>query len=349
MEIAMAIITSFIASFLFFAFFQYIPEKGKYGRIRPRIEVELMEISDALFFYLETPLRHSQHFASLFQKRIKYGTLTKDDFEICLYNKCLNETYLFDESAGKMEIVGPRLQKQANEISKKIQQVLMNQQYLSASEILIIEDINRLLFVYEYEGNAVDKIGKLTVRPINPSISYMSENFSKLLSLYRELRQLMFKYKHIKNEKRQGKQKFFSLQWDNISDRINQQDYKEAERLIRKLSNEEWSDFQNSILKFLLLQVYIETERIQEAKEILTELLNDPKRDRLVYSRGSLECIRDKAELMDVCTSLCTEDEIIEWNRSVDQEKKMLESFIAQNTELKQYYAEKEKNTPPIR
>ena len=53
MEIIVAIFTSFIASVVFYVCFQLIPEKRRYNRIRPRIEVELMEISDTLFFYIE--------------------------------------------------------------------------------------------------------------------------------------------------------------------------------------------------------------------------------------------------------------------------------------------------------
>ena len=122
MEIIVAIFTSFIASVVFYVCFQLIPEKRRYNRIRPRIEVELMEISDTLFFYIELPFRYNIHFASLFQTDIKEKGLSKEDFEIGLYNKCLNETYLFDENADKLMVIGNEQKKFADQISNKIQQ-----------------------------------------------------------------------------------------------------------------------------------------------------------------------------------------------------------------------------------
>ena len=48
-SIIVAIVTSFIASVVFFLIFEYIPKRKEYHKIRPRIEVELMEISEHFF------------------------------------------------------------------------------------------------------------------------------------------------------------------------------------------------------------------------------------------------------------------------------------------------------------
>ena len=193
----MAVITSLIASIIFYLVFQFIPERKKRNKIRPRVEIELTEIADQLFFYLEIPLHYDLHFASQFQDRIKSGSLSAEDYELFLYSKCLNESYLYDRNKSKLIVCGHKLREYADQTSEKIHQVMLNQNYLSAEEILIIEDINRLLHTYDYDWSAVDEINGIKLYPVNPTISYMHENFHKLLVLYIDLRNILHFRKHV--------------------------------------------------------------------------------------------------------------------------------------------------------
>lgn len=79
MEVGIAIVTSFIASVVFYFFFQFIPERKKYKTIRPRLELELVEMAFSLYFYLEVPFRHNIHSPSFFQKEIEKQLLEKPD------------------------------------------------------------------------------------------------------------------------------------------------------------------------------------------------------------------------------------------------------------------------------
>ena len=343
MNILIAVITSLVASIVFYLFFQLIPEKNRYRRIRPRIEIELTEIASSLFFYLEEPFRYNTHFASFFQDEMCNGFINKKDFELGLYNKCLNESYLFDENKGKMIVVGNILKKYADEISKKIHQVLLNQQYLTSNEILIIEDIDRLLYTHSYDSNATDQIGNRIFRPVNPSLSYMCHTFYKLYLLWLELRQVMFKYSYIKKECRQGREKYFGLKWSYVKFLVANKDYKRANQELNRLSRDQNTDFQQQVLRSYSLRINLETGKLKQAKTLLKKLLIDFSRDNLVYMRGFLNCIINNEEMMELCSSLCSAEEIKEWLSEVTREKMQKEAFLNQNQMLKDYYEKKEK------
>jgi len=349
MSILIAILTSLVASVVFYIFFDFIPNRIKYKRIRPRVEVEITEICDQLFFYLDSAMHHEEHVPSFFQSEIQEGAMTEDDFEIGLYNKCLNRSYCLDDQASKMIFIGATLEIYAKRISSKIQQVLMNQAFLSPEEILIVEDIDRLLYTYLYNNNAVEKIGTVTVVPINPTISYMRHNFYQLYELYIQLSKEMFRYKHIADETRQGKMRYLNLNRRQILYLLNKQKYKEAKKALRKLLNKHKEKNQDEItINALLLRYYVETGNKTNASELLRKFLNNPKRDKLVYERGRLQCIRSDPELMSIVMANCQEDEIDYWNKVVSSEENQKNSFISQNKELKRFYEEKRKSNSTI-
>ena len=348
MNILMAIITSLVASIVFYLFFQLMPERIRYRRIRTRIEAELTEIASSLFFYLEEPFRYDMHSASFFQDEMCNGFITKRDFELGLYNKCLNESYLFDENRDKMMVVGNVLKKHADETSKKIHQVLLNQHYLTSNEILIIEDIDRLLYTHLYDSNASTQVQNYILRPLNPTLSYMGHTFYKLYLLWLELRQVMFKYSYIKREKRQGREKFFGLKWSYVKFLVANKEYKRAKKEIKKLSRLQITDFQQQVLRSYCLRINLENGELKQAKELLKKMLTDFSRDNLIYMRGFLNCIIDNEEMMDLCSSLCPIEEIKEWLCTVEREKRQKEAFLNQNQMLKEYYEKKSKQQPRI-
>ena len=339
----MAVITSLVASIVFYLFFQLMPEKIRYRRIRPRIEVELTEIASSLFFYLEEPFKCNMHSASFFQDDLCNGFINKRDFELGLYNKCLNESYLFDENKDKMVVVGNVLKKQADEVSKKIHQVLLNQHYLTSNEILIIEDIDRLLYTHLYDSKASTQVQNYILRSVNPSLSYMCHTFYKLYHLWLELRQIMFKYSYIKMERRQGCEKYFALRWSYVNFLVANKVYKRAQKEIKRLSRNQNTDFQQEVLHSYSLRINLENGDLKQAKTLLKKILTDFSRDKLIYMRGFLNCIINNEEMMDLCSSLCPSEEIKEWLCVVEREKLQKEAFLNRNQMLKDYYEKKSK------
>lgn len=338
LSIGTAIATSLLASVIFYIIFDLKPTKKKYRKIRPRIEVELMEITESLFFFIEISLKHNKHFASFFQQEITDGSLEDSDFELCLYNKCLSEDYLFDENANALIVVGPELQKKADQLSSQIQQVLISQAFLTPEEILIIEDIHRLLHVYSYDMKAVDDLGGIKTRVVNPTISYMHGTFKKLLTLRNELRGELYRCKLIHEEKRQGNTRYFTLQTEFARQLINNQDYSKASAILRKLYRDNLTVFQKCVIRLIQLRIAIETNDTDHAKETLVQILKDNSRESLVTLRGYLQCVHTNTELMELCTALCSQQEITKWEDAVKQESLAKERFLNQNRKLKSYY-----------
>lgn len=265
-----------------------------------------------------------------------------------MYNKCLNESYLFDENKDKMIVIGKILKKQADEVSKKIRQVLLNQQYLTSSEILIIEDIDRLLYTHLYDSNAFDQIGNYILRPVNPTLSYMSHNFYKLYLLWIELRLIMFKYSYIKKECRQGYETFMGLKLSYVKFLVLNKEYKKAKKEIKKLSRGSITAFQQETLNSYNLQINLEKGNIKQAKTLLESILTDFNRDNLVYIRGFLKCIIGNENMMKQCSLLCPTEEIKEWLNEVEREQKQKETFVHQNKILKEFYEKKLKSQPRL-
>ena len=66
-----SIVTSLIASFLFWIVFNLIPWICKYIRIRPRVEKDIMDIKTHLLFFIDIPFLQSVHSPSVFQPDIE--------------------------------------------------------------------------------------------------------------------------------------------------------------------------------------------------------------------------------------------------------------------------------------
>jgi hypothetical protein len=347
-EVLTAIVTSLIASVVFYIVFQYIPERLKYRKIRPRIEVELTEIASSLYFYLNYAFDYNAYRSAPYDEDFNTESLSERDFKIGLGNKCLNESYLFDENKDKLVVIGDKLKKSANEVSKKIWQVLLNQHFLTADEILIIEDIDRLLFTHLYDSKASDQIGIFVLRPVNPSISYMCHNFYKLYQLWTELRHVMFEFTFIKKEHRQGLEKYFNLNWSYLKLLVANKEYKKAKKKMKMLSRGKITDFQKEVLNSFELRMNLDAGNLSRAKMILKKMLTDFSRDNLVYMRGFLSCVIDNEEMMKLCSSLCPAEEINEWLCCVEREKKLKAAFVRQNQMLIDYYENKERNQPRL-
>ena len=60
-----SIITSLIASVVFWIIFSFIPNTIRYIKMRPRVERDIDDIKMQLFFYIQIPFLQSLHSASL--------------------------------------------------------------------------------------------------------------------------------------------------------------------------------------------------------------------------------------------------------------------------------------------
>ena len=120
-EVLTAVVTSLIASVVFWIIFNYIPDKRRYNKVRPKVEFDIYEIFFGLGGYIRIALEINEYGWSFPMSRVESGQVTQQDFDLWLQNKCLNDSYKFDEMAPYLLSVGQSLAKEANNLREKIE------------------------------------------------------------------------------------------------------------------------------------------------------------------------------------------------------------------------------------
>ena len=80
--ILVSVITSLIAYFIFWCFFDYIPSKIRYNKIRPKVEFDIYEIYFKLLFYIQAPLQTNIYGCFYPQDRLRAGLVSREDFSL---------------------------------------------------------------------------------------------------------------------------------------------------------------------------------------------------------------------------------------------------------------------------
>lgn len=196
-EVIIAVATSLIASVVFWIVFNYIPDKRRYNKVRPKVEFDIYEIFFGLAGYISIALKINEHGWTFPMRRVESGQATQQDFDLWLQNKCLNDSYKFDEMAPYLLSIGPSLARSANDLRDKIERSATYYTFMTADEILILRKISAKLFVYSYDEPATSKVGNTMLFPVVPNISYMAENFYELSKLYLALQKIVWSYRKI--------------------------------------------------------------------------------------------------------------------------------------------------------
>lgn len=200
-EIIAAIVTSLIASVVFWLVFNVIPSAVERRKIKPLLDFDLYQIYSRLAFFLEAPLRHSTHSPSFLQHRLYNGELQKGDFGLYLATKCLTEEYQkVDETAKNLMPIGRDLKERANEILEMIQKLYVFNKYLTAEQILLCRKIADKLTTYDFEMQAFVYEGKFVLGPVNPTMSGMEGMFYDTYGLFLQLQGMLIKQKPAGNE-----------------------------------------------------------------------------------------------------------------------------------------------------
>ena len=92
------VLLSLISALIFWITFSYYPEKKREKKIRPIVELDLLNIYKSLFSIFDTIMRHQENSPSDYQSVIRSGALSFNDIKLGIQNKCLNSNYLYDEN-----------------------------------------------------------------------------------------------------------------------------------------------------------------------------------------------------------------------------------------------------------
>ena len=153
-----------------------------------------------MFSIFDIIMKLNTHSPSHYQKDIRGINLKKSDFELGLQNKCLNEHYLFyPELRHALLPIGKSLYERVKKIDATIDRLFNFSYYLKSHEILFLEKIRTKLNTYDlenYNRQAISVIGNQKLYPVNPSLSYMSNNIFELFELFNELQKMVFCENH---------------------------------------------------------------------------------------------------------------------------------------------------------
>ncbi len=322
-------ILSMFSAFLFWWVFSFRPEQRRHSKLRPKLELDMYHIYTKLFTHFDLVLASNGHSPSHYQQKIRGGGLTKDDIKMALQNKCLNETYQFDKQISSVLMpIGLSMKANTDEIDKTIDKIFDFSNILTPAEILLLENIRKKMSVYSYTRNAesnLPTLGKMV--PVNPSLSYMTENLFELYGLFQELE------KRVENNK---------LRDRNISIQMIQYLYYSKQyrkciqvstKLIKKYPND-WS-----FLEHYRVLSHFKLNEKRVALNHLGELFKS--KQSLISSRSFLSEIIEDADVSKLMQEHYSEESIRELYAALDLEKNSKTQFENNSATLAKYYAAK--------
>lgn len=334
-EIVLAIITSLIASLIFWLVFSFLPERNRYNKVRPKVEFDIYEIFVALRAYIDIALEINEYGWCFPFDKIEAGRATKEDFEMWLQNKCLNSTFQFDEMGGKLLPVGNDLDVRAKEICHKIDKSATYYAFMSAEEIILLRKISAKVSVYSYTGNADCVVGTMHYKPVVPTITYMAENFCEINKLYLEMEEIVWSYKKI--DKSINKYVLGDFLYSKANKQYLLGNYKRCIRIIRKYKSN------NKHLKHsLLFKANYCLGKIDEALDAL-KLALDSTTLKPISIRNLFHDFHIDIQTIDdaVFGELCkrySSAEILEMIEEIEREKVLIDKAVLTSKEIGSYY-----------
>lgn len=199
-----SIINSFLAALIFWLIFNKYTDYRNKKRIRPKIDIDLHHIYVDLFFVFDTVMQDKNMYSpSIFQQEIKAGELSKEDIELGLQNKSINETCLYGACSNNL-IIGKRLYEAFTKIDQNIDRIFQFNQYLDIeNEVPLLENIHQCINQYSlknYADSVHTNIGGKFFGPVTPNLNYLKNNLYDLYQLYLQLQVIIFKIEELMSE-----------------------------------------------------------------------------------------------------------------------------------------------------
>lgn len=336
-ETIAAIITSLIASVVFWTAFNLIPKLIERRKLKPLLDFDLYQIYLKLAHFLEIPLYYSKHSPSFLQYKLYAGGLKKDDYRLYLATKCLTEEYQdVDAMAKYLMPIGDNLKTVSNEIYGMIQKLYIFNKYLTAKQILICRKIADKVTTYNYEIKAFEKVGEQILGPVDPTILYMSGMFYETYIIFLQLQDILIKQKPTKND--------FGDFYSNIRMRKMELLYSRGNYAkVAKISKGKNDINSNS---FYFKSLY----RKGNIDKGLAALRNHLQADstRLIYQRGQFEEFIDDPKIHKMLIEIRSKEEYHEMIDCINREKAQQKAYEDFAREISVFYDNKLKNHQSI-
>lgn len=325
-EIVVAIITSLVASAVFWLASDRLPKWWAQKKVQPLIDYNLYQIYMGLFFYIERPFCPILHRSSDYQDEIFAGKLTEDDFKTFLSTKCLSDDYRhIDEKSKSLVPIGKDLKEKADEIASIINQLYVFNHYLTAEQIILCRNILDKIYRYSYDSPAFDSDG---YHVVDPTLYYMSEVFDELYSLFLQLQGYIvrgidltsFKSRSIETESRR-------IRW-----LFDHKKYWKVLRLTKKTKS--------SLAKPYRFRTLYLMNRKGEARLALTDYLRQTSL-RLIYLRSSFKELLEDESMVAVLMKERSQEEYEEMMNCKDKEGHFKQAYLQLGREFRDYYTNK--------
>jgi hypothetical protein len=330
-----SIATSIVAAFIFWLIFNYIPERSRYNKIRPKLEYDIYEIYSSLFQFIQLPFKFNNNSPADKQAEIFAGVQKIEDFELALYSKCLNDSYkAVDAMASNLMSIGADMDSISLKICQNMQQLYVFNQYLSTNEVLLCRKITAKLRAYSYDSIAGVKVGNQTLYPVNPTISYMSKNLFELYSLFTQLQEIVLHYRKIDDSI--SNNVITNISFRRIMNCYYRSEYKKCLRLIKKCKKDD------QVWGFKFLSFY-NTGKKNNAIKYLT--LRLPTTDlKLIYQRGTFRDCYMKEDIKRALLTCRSETEYVEMVNCIESEQAYSDQMVAQAKSFREHYKVKRSN-----
>ena len=330
-EVFIAIVLNIIAAIVFWLAFAFIPERHRRNKLRPKLEFGIYQICSTLFALFDLVMRFDVHSPSSFQKKIKGTKLHPVEIELGLQNKCLNDTYLYDEKVSSLLMpTGKQLFESRSRIDRLIERVFAFSQHLSTKEILLLEQIRGKLETYDlehFDREAGVRVGDKQFLPVNPSLSYMGKSLAELYDLFGRLHSIAFCNGYEDRE----------VVLDKVQVYYESGQYRRCQRLIRRrkrrfADDSTWFSFYEFLCDYKM-------GRKKQAARTLSQLLES--KPHLLSSRGFLVDAIGDSDVRKVVEHYYSVAELREFDAVVQTEIDLHKRFIDQANALRKYYDQK--------
>lgn len=329
-EIIAAIVTSLIASVVFWLVFNVIPNVVERRKIKPLLYFDLYQIYSRLAFFLEVPLRHSKHSPSFLQHRLYNGELKKEDFSLYLATKCLTEEYQkVDEMAKNLMPIGHDLKERASEILEMIQKLYVFNKYLTAEQILLCRKIADKITTYDFEMQAFVYEGKFVLGPVNPTMSGMESMFYDTYGLFLQLQDLLVMQKPLGNALGDF---YKNLLFRRAELMYSQREYRKVAKMTRGKND-------SNAVAYHFRSLYRSGDK-EKGLEALRRFLKAESL-QLISLRSYFEEFLDDAAIREVLVDERSEKEYQEMVDCLAKEKEQQAAFEKFAEEMREFYEKK--------
>jgi len=335
-KILFPLLLSIISAIIFWLIFSYIPNKIRYKKIRPIVELYFYHLHNKLFQLFDMILRHNSFSPSFYQDKIYSGTLTEYDFYIGLQNKCLNDTYLYDKFISKYyDVIGEKLLEISKDIENIIEKIINYSEFTKSDELTLLEslrnDLNKYGLLKEKIINeeAGSIINNQRHYPVVSNLYYLRENIYHIYEKYKQIQKIVFEKNSFENR---------DIAISKVRYFYNTKQYKKCKKFAKKFSK----IYTKDRILFKFYEILSEFKLKRKINYNILELLLKKYKGNLVSIRSFLKHLLFDEKFQKLLLKYYSDIEISRLKKVIQDEEDKQKQFYERNIQIKNYFEKKD-------